>query len=147
MIYTRRPKTQKVYFPNFGNLLNEFINTPVNDAIRNSSKNTSSPAVNVIKSDENYILEIAAPGHAKKDINITIDKDVLLIASKKEANNIEAEYRLREFNYAGFERRFTLPDTVDQNNVDATFKNGILSITLAKKEEAKPQPAKTITIK
>ena len=144
---TRRPRVQKVYMPHFGNIINEFLNTPVQDVINNGGKNITSPAVNVITEDDKYVLEMAVPGHVKKDISITIEDDVLMVKSNKEAGKIDGEFRLREFNYSGFERSFSLPETVDQNKVEAAFKNGILTLTLLKKEEAKPQPVQTISIK
>jgi len=144
---TRSPRTQAVYFPHFGNLVNEIFNTPVSEAVRNGGRNVSSPGVNVSENDDRFILELAVPGHAKKDISITVDNDIMTIKSNKSTDADAVDYRLREFNYAGFERTFVLPDSVDQSKVDAKFSNGVLSITLDKKEEAKPQPARTITIK
>tara|TARA_B100000497_G_scaffold127480_1_gene169440 strand:+ start:376 stop:828 length:453 start_codon:yes stop_codon:yes gene_type:complete len=146
---TRRPaRSQRVYLPHFGNIVNELLNTPVNHVVKNATKNATTPAVNVIKAEDRHIVELAVPGHSKKDINITIDNDILTIKSIKEKNSKESsEFRLREFDYTGFERSFTLPETVDQSKVDATFKDGLLTLTLLKKEEAIPQPAKTIKIK
>jgi len=146
---TRRPvRTKNVYVPHFGNIVNEIFNTPVSQVVRSGRNNTSTPAVNVIKTDDDYTLELAVPGHAKGDIKITLENDVLTIASTKEKTLAEGtEFRLREFNYNGFERAFIIPDTVNQEKVEAAFKNGVLTLTLTKKEEAKPQPAKTIKIK
>lgn len=149
MIYTtRRPaRARKVHFPDFGTIVNELLNTPSHTDPR-SQNNVTTPAVNVIKADDRHTLQLVVPGHSKKDIKITLDNDVITIQSTKEAVVTEgAEYRLKEFNYEGFERSFTLPETVDQNRIEASFKDGILTITLMKKEEAVPQPAKTIKIK
>ena len=150
MIYTtRRPaRTRKIHFPHFGTIVNELLNTAPSQAATNGTKKSTTPAVNVIKADDRHILQLVVPGHGKKDIKITVDKDVLTILSTKEIVNTEgAEFRLKEFDYRGFERSFTLPETVDQNKIEASFKDGILTITLMKIEEAIPQPAKTIKIK
>jgi len=148
MTYTAiRPRRQRVYLPHFGNIINEFLNTSVQDVVTNGNKSITNPAVNVYSDEDKYVLELAVPGHTKKDINITIEEDIVQIQSNKESNQLEGQFRLREFNYSGFERKFRLPETVDQAKISATFKNGVLTLTLHKKEEAKPQPAKTITIK
>ena len=144
---TRRPKTKAVYFPHIGNIMNEFFNTPINEVVRNGNRNVTNPAVNVLENEDRFLVELAVPGHSKKDIRILIENDVLSIKSIISDETEESDYRLREFNFSGFERRFTLPESVDQSMVDASFKNGILSITLNKKEEAKPVPPKSITIK
>jgi HSP20 family protein len=144
---TRRPRTQTVYLPDLGNLLNELYRTPVKNVVKNERRRTSTPAVNIIENDESIVIELTVPGHAKKDINITIDNDVMTIKSNLTVDSDGTDYRMREFNFAGFEKAFNLPETIDQNKVSASFKNGILSITLDKKEEAKPQPPKSINIK
>ena len=87
---TRRPaRNQKVYLPHFGNIVNELFNTPVNHVVRNGRKNATTPAVNVIKAEDRHTLQLAVPGHGKKDIQITIDNDVLTIKSTKEETTIE----------------------------------------------------------
>ena len=144
---TISPRTQTAYFPHFGNMVNEIFNTPVAEAVRNCGRNACSPSVNVSENDDRFIVELAVPGHAKKDIGISVDNDIMTIKSNKSTDSDAIDYRLREFNYVGFERTFVMPDSVNQSKVDAKFSNGILSITLGKKEEAKPQPAKTIIIK
>ena len=92
---------------------------------------------------------MAAPGLTKKDIKVDVDGDLLKISAIKAAEKKEGEekkYTLREFNFSTFERTFTLPESVDNQSISAKFKDGILNLTLAKKEEAKPVPARTIKI-
>lgn len=133
--------------PVFDNLINEFVN----GNITNSKKNEfikNRPAVNVIESDDSFKIEVAVPGLAKKDIFINVEKDILSISANKEANQKEGEKFLRnEFSFANFKRTFQIPEAVDSANIMATFKNGILELTLAKKEEAKELPPRTIEIK
>ena len=86
---------------------------------------------------------MALPGYGKKDVEIKIEKELLIIASQKESAT-EANFRLREFNFGKFERKFHLPKNIDTDSVSASFKNGILALTLAINPEAK---AKSISIK
>ncbi|HFA48794.1 MAG TPA: Hsp20/alpha crystallin family protein [Bacteroidetes bacterium] len=108
-----------------------------------------SPAVNVVETDDGYRIEVAAPGLDKKDFEVKVDKDLLTISAHKEVENetTNEKYTKREFSYTEFARNFHLPETVDPNAISADYKNGILNVTLAKKEEAKPVPPKTIKIK
>ena len=85
----------------------------------------------------------------KEDIEIKIEDNVLTISSEKkdEATEKEGEkFTRKEFKYAAFKRTFTLPDTVDSTKIVANYENGILNLSIPKKEEAKPLPARTIAI-
>ena len=102
----------------------------------------------MIENSDNLKIEVAAPGLTKKDININVEKDILTISAEREIKHKEGEtYSRKEFSYDNFKRTFQLPDTIDATNIKAIFKNGILEITLAKKEEAKELPARAIEIK
>ena len=140
---TRRPVR---YTPQYSNWINEFFNTAVGDVVQNADKRyTTNPATNVLEYDDRFELKLALPGFAKKDIAIELDKDVLKVASDATSEE-ETKYRLREFNYAGFKKHFKIPKTVKRDAVHAGFADGILTITLNKKDEEIPQPAKNITI-
>ena len=152
-LVTMHPKHQRVTrrpafaTPVFDNLFNELANGNFSKPKRNQFTK-SQPAVNVIENSENFKIEVAAPGLTKKDININVEIDILTISTNREIKQKEGEkYSRREFNYDNFKRTFQLPDTVDAANIKANFKNGILEITLAKKEEAKELPPRTIEIK
>lgn len=97
------------------------------------------PSANVQENEDNFKLEIAVPGYSKKDFRIDLEKDLLTISSEKEENkeNENMTYTRREFGYGNFCRSFTLPETIDSENIKADYKNGILSITLPKKEDVK----------
>ena len=84
----------------------------------------------------------------KEDFNLELNDDVLTISSEKKVENEEKKdnYTRREFSFQSFKRSFSLPETVDSANIHAKYENGILTIDLPKKEEAKPQPARTIEI-
>ncbi len=109
----------------------------------------NTPAVNVKETDENFILELAAPGFVKEDFNIELDNDVLTISSEittEKETKEEGKYTRKEFNYSTFKRSFNLPDTVDGTRIEASYENGMLLAVLPKKEEAKIQPKRLIEI-
>ena len=95
------------------------------------------PAVNIKEENDKFVLEMAAPGMNKDDFKIDLDNYQLSISSeqKKEKKEKEDNYTRREFVYSSFSRSFTLPKTIDIDKIKADYKNGILSLTLPKKEE------------
>ncbi len=109
----------------------------------------NTPAVNVKETDEDFTVELAAPGLSKEDFNIELDNDVLTISSEttseKETKD-EGKYTRKEFSYRAFKRSFSLPDAVNGTEIGASYDNGILFVTLPKKEEAKVQPKRLIEI-
>ena len=106
-------------------------------------------AVNIAETDDNFRVEVAAPGWAKADFNIELENDVLTIYASKEA--VEAKegekYLRREFVAKELNRTFNLPDTIDTTAIGAEYVNGILTLSLPKKEEAKPQAPRKVAIK
>jgi HSP20 family protein len=114
-----------------------------------SPVNTSLPAVNVKETEDDYLIEVAAPGMKKDDFKINLDNDRLTISSEKEDEDADNEddYTRREFCYQSFQRSFNLPERlVDTEKIKAEYKNGVLNVTLPKREEAKPKPAREIKI-
>ncbi|ETN96068.1 heat shock protein Hsp20 [Zhouia amylolytica AD3] len=113
-------------------------------------RNFNAPAVNIRESESGYALELAVPGLKKEDFNIAIDENVLTISSEtkseKETHNEEGKYTRKEFNYASFSRSFTLPETVDEESVNASYSDGVLTIALPKKQEALPKQKRMISI-
>lgn len=105
-------------------------------------------AVNIVEAPDHYRIEMAAPGLKKDDFELKMDNGVLTISVDKDWELEEGhEFRRREFAYYCFERSFMLPDTVDVDHIKASYKNGILTVTLPKKEEAKEKPPRKIEIK
>lgn len=100
-----------------------------------------SPAVDVAESDNEYLVKVELPGINKEDVKVTVQDSVLTILGEKkqetEAKN--HNYHRVERSYGSFQRSFTLPSTVEADKVDATFKDGVLTIALPKAEEAKPK--------
>ncbi|MCM4159373.1 Hsp20/alpha crystallin family protein [Antarcticibacterium flavum] len=115
-----------------------------------NSIGTSIPAVNIHESDENFLVAVAAPGKSREDFKIELDNDVLTISSEEKKENEPSEkngrYTRREFSYSTFKRAFSLPETVDNEKISASYNNGVLEINLPKREEAKVQPKRMIEI-
>lgn len=112
--------------------------------------NANIPAVNIKETNTNFGIELAAPGKTKEDFNIEIDHNVLTISSEekteKEENDNQGKYTRREFSYSSFRRAFTLPESVNADSINATYENGVLHVTLPKREEALPKPKRMIEI-
>ena len=110
-----------------------------------STKASTSPRVDVRETNDSYMLEMDLPGLTDNDVEINLKDRVLSIASLSEAekteskNTEEAVYLVRERRSSCFARRFTLPEDIDAENVDATFKNGVLTINIPRKPETKPR--------
>ena len=114
-----------------------------------SGINTSLPAVNVKETNDDFVIELAAPGMEKKDFKINFKNNVITISSERENNNEEknGNYTRREFSYQSFQRSFTVPENaVLSDKIEARYNNGILQVTLPKREEVKPQPEREIRI-
>jgi HSP20 family protein len=105
-----------------------------------------SPRVNIKEEMGSFILELATPGLKKSEISLNVEKDVLKISHKTEGENTEINYSKREFNYAGFEKSFILPESVDVEKISANMDNGILMVNIPKKEEAIDKGPKEIKI-
>lgn len=99
---------------------------------------TSSPKTNVLEFDDHYRLDLYVPGIAKEDLKIELENNRLNVSKPVKQDKENENYKLQEFNSNSFERSFTLSSDIDSANLKADYKNGILSITLPKKEEAKP---------
>jgi HSP20 family protein len=111
---------------------------------------TTVPAVNISEDQNSYQLSLAAPGMKKDDFRIDLDGDTLTIHAEKESEKEDSsrKFTRREYEYRSFSRSFTLPDGVDREKIDARYENGVLLLSLTKKEEArKKNPVKAITVK
>lgn len=106
------------------------------------------PAVNIKENKDEYFLEIAVPGMKKSDFNIDIENKILSISSetREEREQKEENYTRKEFGYSSFKRTFTLPETVESDKINAKYTDGILTIHLPKREEAKEKPVKRISV-
>jgi HSP20 family protein len=106
------------------------------------------PSVNVYETDHEVVLEFSAPGYKKEDIRIELEKDLLSISGsiKKEESKENRSYSRREFELSSFKRSFTIPEIVDTEKIDASYEDGLLKVKMAKRDEAKPKPPRTIQI-
>ena len=107
------------------------------------------PAVNILEVDDRFTIELAAPGKKKEDFTIELEDGLLTISSEVESKSTETgtSYTRKEFGLSSFRRSFNIPDTVLSDKIHAHYKDGILTVSLPKKEEALPQPKKMISIK
>lgn len=139
-------------FPSLPSLLEDFLNRDWADStLANRNYSATLPAVNVKETNEDFIIEVAAPGMKRDEFKVELDNNVLTISSqheeKREEQDETGNYTRREFNYQSFQRSFTLPENkVEGEKISARYMDGILHITVPKKDEAKIKPIKQITI-
>jgi len=106
------------------------------------------PAANIVDKKDNFSINLAVPGMEKKDFHVKIDNGLLTITAEKEekVEEKDAEFTRREYNYNSFSRSFMLPDSVKPDKIKAKYENGVLNITLPKKEEVKKSSKTEIEI-
>ena len=102
------------------------------------------PAINVVETDNEYKLELAAPGMTKDDFKVHLNKDGNLVVELEKKNcgckdKKECKYLRKEFSYARFSQTLLLPDNADRENIDAQVINGILKVRIPKIEKPKPE--------
>ena len=113
----------------------------------------TAPAINVIESENEYDVELAAPGLTKDDFNVHVDADNnLQIRMEKKTETKEGKkhgrYLRREFSYEKFQQTLLLPDDVDAEKIEAKVENGVLNVHLPKVVKVeKPNPVKQIAVK
>ena len=101
--------------------------------------NATAPAINVIESDKDYKVEVAAPGMTKEDFNIHLSEDNELVISMEKKNETKEEdkgnkkYLRREFSYSKFQQALILPDDVEKDKINANVTDGVLTIELPKR--------------
>lgn len=131
----------------------KFIPSILDDLINldwNYDRHTFSvPAVNIKELDTHFEIELAIPGKNKNDFKIEIEEGLLSISSSfnKEQKEDNSKLTKIEFDYNSFKRTFSIPESVDSSKIEATYKGGILKISLSKRDEALPEPKKLIKVK
>lgn len=120
---------------------NDVFDSLLNDSFISDKLVARVPAVNIAENDNEFHIELAVPGLKKEDFKINLDKNILTVSAEKktEANAESKKYSKREYSYNSFVRSFTLPDSVDHSKIEADYADGILKLTVAKREEAKFQ--------
>ncbi|UOE48783.1 Hsp20/alpha crystallin family protein [Mucilaginibacter sp. SMC90] len=118
---------------------NDVFESIFNDTFFNDRMITRVPAVNISESENSYHVELAAPGLKKEDFKLNLERNQLTISveQQSEQNDSQKSYNKREYSYSSFVRSFTLPDSADHSQIDASYTDGILHIDIAKREEAK----------
>jgi HSP20 family protein len=112
------------------------------------SRTINVPAVNITERKDKYEVSLAVPGMKKDDFKIDVDGNMLSISSEKEEKTEEKDKRFtrKEYNYSSFNRCFSLPEEVNQDKIEAKYEDGVLKISLPRKEEAKKTTAKKIAV-
>lgn len=144
LVKMRKPTfTPPVFDKLFDDLVRQdwpFLHVPGTDAALR-------PAVNILEGDADFRIELAAPGLEKGDFKVEVNKDILTISAGKEAQPVEGLKILRrEFSFLNFQRSFRLPNSVDVTGIQAAYNNGILTVTLPKRDEARVKPPVNIEI-
>ncbi|MDP9078805.1 MAG: Hsp20/alpha crystallin family protein [Bacteroidota bacterium] len=118
---------------------NDVFDSIFNDTFFSDRMITRVPAVNISESENNYHVELAAPGLKKEDFKLNLERNQLSISAEQSAEQQDNQknYSKREYSYSSFVRSFTLPDSADHGKIEASYTDGILSIDIAKREEAK----------
>ena len=131
----------------FPSLLEELFRPDWMGGVQNGNT-LNVPPVNIRETETTYEVELSAPGKSKEDFNIELDENVLTISSeqKNESKTEDGRFTRKEFSYSSFRRAFTLPETVNEDEIRASYDNGILRISLPKREEALPKPKRSIDI-
>jgi HSP20 family protein len=123
-------------------IFDDFL-TPWNEWIGNGhlfpEARLTVPAVNIAEDDNNYQLTMAAPGMKKDDFKVDVEGNTLVVSSEKESNKEEQskKFSKKEYSYSSFSRSFSIPEDANHEKIDAHYEDGILKLTIPKKEEAR----------
>jgi HSP20 family protein len=106
------------------------------------------PLANIDETADKFKIDLSAPGLKKEDFKVEVDKGMLIISceKKEDVNENKEDYKRREFSYTSFSRSFQLPDNVKEEDINAKYDNGILSISIPKKEISAPKQKKAIQV-
>lgn len=141
-------KTNNLVKPGiYNNILDKFYRNNFNEWWNENQMETV-PAVNIKENKDNFSIEMAVPGMKKDDFKVQVDGDLITISSESETETKEEakNYSKREYNYSSFSRSFTLPDSANTDKINANYADGVLKLSIAKKEEAAKAIAKKITV-
>lgn len=130
-------------FPDLFRNWNEWFNEPAWP-----ERSLTVPAVNITETDKAYSLSVAAPGLKREEFNVDVDGNTLTISAEQQESHEEKEtnYNRCEYNYSSFSRSFVLPDDVKQDAIEAAYMDGVLQVTIPKKEVVQ-KPAAKVAVK
>ncbi len=149
MTLTRRNGNLSNSFPN---LFDDFLNRDLLDWNNSNFSNTGTTllAINVKETPESFVVEMAAPGMKKEDFKVELNNNVLTISSEQKTEHEDKDndkYTRKEFSYQSFQRSFQLSrEAVDADKIQAKYENGVLHLTIPKREEVKQKPSRLINI-
>jgi HSP20 family protein len=120
-------------------MFDSFFNHGLQD--EDSAQTAWTPAVDIAEHDDEYLVKVELPGVNKDDVKITLESNILTIRGEKkqEKETKKENYHRVERNYGYFQRSFTLPTAVKSDKIDASYKDGVLMVSLPKAEESKPK--------
>ena len=146
-VIRRNQRGEQLLPNNWMNFLNEVFDDKLSTNFEGSF-NGSKPPVNIIDGDSIFKVEIIVPGLNKTDFELGIDNNILTVNYKIEPTKDEGSEKFthHEFKLESFKRTFTLPKTINQDEITAEYKDGILNISLPKNEEAKAKEARKVSI-
>jgi HSP20 family protein len=129
---------------NLQSTLNRILSPEGNQNDELMTSGTFIPPVDIYEDEHSFKLQVEVPGLSEKDIDIRLENNTLTLRGERkfESEQKEENFRRVERRYGSFVRSFTLPNSVDAENVSAQYENGVLNIQLAKKAEAKPKQIK-----
>lgn len=146
-------KNNNSLFPAIPSLMDDFFGRDWLDSSLATWRSSGStlPAVNVRETNDEFMIEVAAPGMKRDDFSVELDNNVLTISSQKEDNYEEKDqkgnYTRREFSYQSFQRSFSLPQNkIKGDEITAQYVDGVLHVTVPKTEDAKTKPPKQIAV-
>lgn len=146
-LLTVKPENGRLTFPRFSSFIDGFFENEFPN-VRAAEIFKTPALVNIKDTKESYRIEVAAPGFKKEEFSIKVEGNILSLSaeSRQETETTEEKFTRKEFNFSSFARSFTLPKTIDVTKVAANYENGILYVTLPKKEEAKENPSIDVKI-
>ncbi len=123
--------------PKFPNIIEKFFGKKITDGVHKDEEVSVVPSVNIADAEKAFEVSVALPGLDKKDVKIEVQNGCLVISSEKQYEKEEKDknWMRKEYGYASFQRIFQLPDSADQDKIQAVMKNGILNISVAKKKD------------
>lgn len=136
LLRTYRPTTRN----------SELFNRFFQDEKQDCNQFFAVPPANISENEEDYRIEISAPGFEKSDFQIELDEDLLTISLDKESEEKDSAYVMREFNFNRFKRSFRVSEKIDKGSIEATYKNGILEVILPIKQEVLKNMNRSIEI-
>ncbi len=146
-------RTNGSSFSSIPSLLNDFLMDDwFNSSLANwRTEGATLPAVNVRETNDDFMIDVAAPGMKRDDFKVELDNNILTISSeleeKLEEKDKSGKFTRREFSYQSFQRSFSLPESkVDGGKISAKYADGILHVIVPKREDAKVKPARQIAV-